>query len=287
MSSVFAFIVRIEYIFMISIQFDRPSFAVGTTVTGRIVVNRSSGEKIGIELFNLTLTHVTEITDNKGQKVWQNELLAMVVEVSPPSLFAAEAPFNFTPMEYLQYSSEGEADGIRVRIRSIVTVSAVTRGEVGQAPEASEEIILAPREDEEPVKDVEVVRLPGGCCSSGGRVSIIVSIPSTILRRKDRVIPITVDVGQGGGRRPVKAAAFLTYHLSHEKVFVLSEAGRSDEISFERRNSVILPLEIAAQSGWQGLLPFPGTPHVAALLSVLVWFGDADPIVRTLTVNVV
>ena len=291
---------------MISIEFDKPSFSLGETITGRIVMSQ-----VDIEKFVLALKHRVEVKDlngfpamldspdndhvssdgkridSEGTFIWENELLSAFVEIG------ANSTFEIPTKNVLQYTSketlEGESSEYLVRCWSVLSVSGVLRDGSGEKSlETSAEVIITPPENAGPITYFEDIELSGDCCSRPLRTSIEIHIPQKHFHRGRGPILINVVVS---GHMPVSASAFLVYAYREENP-VKVEAGRSKEIRFNRfpasvSSSVTVPLEIEAPFGWQTLVRTPGTPHVAAELNVQIWFVGGGVFTRGFDVSIV
>jgi hypothetical protein len=291
---------------MISIEFDKPSFFLGETITGRIVMSQ-----VDIEKFVLALKHRVEVKklheypagfdspdndhvssdgrriDSEGTFIWENELLSALVEIG------ANSTFEIPTKNVLQYTSKetlgGESSDYLVRCWSVLSVSGVFRDGSGEKSlETSAEVIITPPENAGPITYFEDIELSGDCCSRPLRTSIEIHIPQKHFHRGRGPIPIKVVVS---GYMPISASAFLVYAYREENP-VKVEAGRSKQIRFNRfpasvSSSVTVPLDIEAPFGWQTLVRTPGTPHVAAELNVQIRFDCGGVFTRGFDVSIV
>jgi len=284
---------------MLSIEFDSPSFAVGTVIKGKINVNLPmKGKAVDIEKFTVVLQRSTAMladhhSNDKWTKMWEETKIPVTVEVKGNG--SDVVPFEVPLPPNLYYSSDGQTGNIKVTFINTVKVVGVPKATFSGNLETSAVVKLTPRQDPVPVSDTHTHQFYKFCCFGDGNVVLEVEIPNMFLDREKRVIPFKVRSSKNtSGHKIKRVSAALTYCMSYATssfdIWVLNPASAEVSVEPDPDSESTLPLLLTGKTGWQSLIRDYSQPQplIMTKLDVRFWFeGKEDPVTRSFDVSIV
>ena len=276
---------------------DPPKFALGTAIKGVLNINQPQLQRETVKLKKLVLGHycMTTLLFDQGNKnlvkSWQDVKLVDSVEIQING--RAVIPFEIPLAPHINYSSEGQTGNIKVTFINIVRVMAFNEDSSPRNPETTFEVILTPRVDAVPIREVHTHQFQKFCCVSDGKVVLEVEIPNTLLDRAKRVFPIKARIGANTSGRKIKCvSARVLYGISGmysstDIIRLLNRASTEESARVDTGEEVTLPLVLTSGTGWQSLKCYPGPTSIMALIEVTLRFEDnEETIVRTFDVSI-
>ena len=269
---------------MLSIEFDAPSFPVGTAVRGKLKLARP----MDIKKFTVSLQRsIVLLSRGKGKEagkwldLWNKTFTSLTVEVTG----AGEViPFAIPVPAAFYYSSDGQAGDLRVSVIHTVKAVAVTGGLFSSNPQTSAVVQLTSRQDIVPISDVHKEQFYRYCCIDAGTMDIAVSVPNIVLSRASGEIPVTVRVSNNTSGHVVQSVwASIWYRMTLEtddwRMYFSDTAGGCNSVPLAADGTATLPVRLSGKSEWQAIRCGNKQPNGSAELSIAIKLADKDEVV--------
>jgi hypothetical protein len=251
---------------MVEIKLDAGSFAVGSTITGRVIPEG----QFKVSLVRFMELSADMIRSGNPKRLWDKTKTEATVDTE------ADGTFKIPLAPDLYFTSLGGTSAMQM-----VFVHYVKAEGAGSDP-ASTQVTLTPNMNPTPIKHIYTKRFFRNCCFADGSAKIEIGIPNIVLDRRAGVVPITVRVTENRSQfAAMSAAAALNYSMLMASGQVIFEgrvpAGQAEPQTIDQNTGLAtLQLVIHANKGWQALKPGFNVPKVSAKLVVCINFTGQD-----------